>query len=206
MGNTKREFIIKDLIVQDFIVHEGREVLLAETEETGKSELLVKLVSDDNLCIANMDKKRTDFLFFQEGKTKSMYKRVDHLIFERQQGNQWKLHLIEMKGSVGEEKWVEIKGKFRASYLVAQALAGMLEIDISETTMYTTYERVEFAHSDTMPTARHGRLGIPQVRMEEEWEGIRFGLNFGERICFDHIPIKMVRNTDGALTGKWKEQ
>ena len=206
MGNTKREFIIKDLMVQDFIVQEGREVLLAETEETGKSELLVKLVSDDNLCIANMDKKRTDFLFFQEGKTKSMYKRVDHLIFERQQGNQWKLHLIEMKGSVGEEKWVEIKGKFRASYLVAQALAGMLEIDISETTMYTTYERVEFVHSDTMPIARHGRLGIPQVRMEEEWEGIRFGLNFGERICFDHIPIKMVRNTDGALTGKWKEQ
>jgi hypothetical protein len=32
-----------------------------------------------NLCIANMDKKKTDFLFFQEGKTKSMYKRVDHL-------------------------------------------------------------------------------------------------------------------------------
>lgn len=44
--------------------------------------------------------------------------------------NQWKLHLIEMKGSVGEEKWVEFKGKFRASYLVAQALAGMLELDI----------------------------------------------------------------------------
>ena len=32
MGNTKREFIIKDLMVQDFIVHEGREVLLAETD------------------------------------------------------------------------------------------------------------------------------------------------------------------------------
>ena len=66
-----------------------------------------------------------------------MYKRVDHLIFERQNGNQWKLYLIEMKGSVGEEKWVEIKGKFRASYLVAQALAGMLELDIAEATMYT---------------------------------------------------------------------
>lgn len=204
MGNTKREFIIKDLMVQDFIVQEGREVLLAETDETGRSELLVKLASDDNLCIANMDKKKTDLLFFQEGKTKSMYKRVDHLIFERQQGNQWKLHLIEMKGSVGQEKWVEIKGKFRASYLVAQALAGMLEIDISETTMYTTYERVEFVHSDTMPTARHGRLGIPQVRMEEEWKGTRFGLNFGERISFDHVPVKMERDKGGMLAGQLK--
>ena len=45
--------------------------------------------------------------------------------------------MIEMKGSVGEEKWAEIKGKFRASYLVAQALAGMLELDIAEATMYT---------------------------------------------------------------------
>ncbi|WP_300572988.1 hypothetical protein [uncultured Acetatifactor sp.] len=79
MGNTKREFIIEDLMVQDFIVHEGSEMLLEEAEETGRSQLQVKLVSDDNLCIANMDKKKTDFLFFQEGKTKSMYKRVDHL-------------------------------------------------------------------------------------------------------------------------------
>ena len=206
MGNTKREFIIKDFMVQDFIVQEGREVLLAETDETGKSELCVQLASDDNLCIANLDKKKTDVLFFQAGQEKSLFKRADHMIFEKRQGNQWKLHLIEMKGSVGQEKWVEIKGKFRASYLVAQAIAGMLELDIAETVMYTTYERVEFEHSDTMPTARHGRLGIPQVRMEEEWEGKRFGLNFGERIPFDHIPIKMERNMNGVLTGKWKEQ
>lgn len=32
MGITKREFIIKDLMVQDFIVQEGREVHLAETD------------------------------------------------------------------------------------------------------------------------------------------------------------------------------
>nr|WP_296461431.1 hypothetical protein [uncultured Acetatifactor sp.] len=42
--------------------------------------------------------------------------------------------------------------------------------------------------------------------MEEEWEGSRFGLNFGERISFDHIPIKMERDMDGVLTGKWNEQ
>lgn len=202
MGNRKREFVIKDLMVPKFMVQEGREVLLAETEESGKSELQVEFASEENLCIANVDKKKTDILFFQEGKAKSLYKRVDHMIFEKKAENQWKLHLIEMKGSVGEEKWVEIKGKFRASYLVAQALAGMLELDISETVMYTTYERVEFAHSETMPTARHGRLGVPQVRMEEEWRGKRFTLNFGERISFNHVPIKMERDNGGILTGR----
>lgn len=124
------------------------------------------------------------------------------MIFERKQRDRWKLHLIEMKGSVGEEKWKEIKGKFRASYLVAQALAGMLEMDIFETVMYTTYERVEFAHPETMPAARHGRSGIPQIKMKDEWDGKRFGLNFGERIPFSHIPIKMERNRGGILTGK----
>ena len=78
----------------------------------------------------------------------------------------------------------------------------MLELDVAETAMYTAYERVDFSHSDTLPTARHGRLGIPQVRMEEEWEGTRFGLNFGERIPFEHVPIKMERNKEGVLTGK----
>lgn len=202
MGNQKREFVIKDLMVPDFIVPKNREIHLTETEESGKSELYVQLASEENLCIANIDKKKTEFLFLQEGKAKSLYKRVDHMIFEKKHGNQWKLHLIEMKGSVGEEKWKDIKGKFRASYLVAQALAGMLELDITETVMYTTYERVEFAHPDTMPAARHGRSGVPQIRMADEWDGNRFRLNFGERIPFRHVPIKMERNGDGILSGK----
>ena len=97
--------------------------------------------------------------FFQAGKEKSLFKRADHMIFEKRQGNQWKLHLIEMKGSVGQEKWVEIKGKFRASYLVAQAIAGMLELDISDTVMYTTYERVEFAILAPCPQPGMGGWG-----------------------------------------------
>ena len=43
MGNTKREFIIEDLMVQDFIVHEGSKMLLGEGEETGRSQLQVKV-------------------------------------------------------------------------------------------------------------------------------------------------------------------
>lgn len=102
--------------------------------------------------------------------------------------------------------WVEIKGKFRASYLLAQALAGMLELEISETVLYTTYERVEFHLSDTMPSARRGSLGRPFVRMQEEWNGGRFGLNFGRRILLSHIPIQMKRNQNGILVGNLTEK
>lgn len=40
-----------------------------------------------------------------------------------------------MKGSVRSGKWVEVKGKFRASYLLSQALVGILKIEISNTIM-----------------------------------------------------------------------
>ncbi len=105
MKECKREYIINDLFVKDFITEEKQEMLLVESEETGKSELNVRLKSTGNLCIANVDQKKTDFLFFRNGKEMSLYKRVDHMIFECMEQNQWKLYLIEMKGSVGEKKW-----------------------------------------------------------------------------------------------------
>ena len=39
------------------------------------------------------------------------------------------------------------------------------------------------------------------MRMGEEWEGDRFGLHFGERISFAHVPVKMERDREGILTG-----
>ena len=121
-----------------------QEIVLIESEESGKSELKVRLALSDNLCISNVDKKNTELQFFQNDQGKSMNKRVDHIIFEHQGDDIWKLYLIEMKSSVGTKKWHEIKGKFRASYLLSHAVAGMLELKISETRMYTTFERVRF--------------------------------------------------------------
>ncbi len=201
MLKNKREFIINDLMVSGFIKHENQEIFLVENEETGKSELRVHLQSKDNLCIANADEKKTELHFFQPERVKSMYKRVDHIIFEHQRNNKWKLYLIEMKSSVGEKKWGEIKGKFRASYLLAQGIAGMLELEISETVMFTTFEKVQFTLPDTMPSVRRGNLGSRFVRMEQEWSGESFGLNFGERISFSHIPVQMVRNEKDVLVG-----
>ncbi len=159
------------------------------------------LSSSDNLCIANVDKKKTELQFFQKEASKSMFKRVDHIIFERQCADKWKLYLIEMKGSVGKKKWDEIKGKFRASYLLACAIAGMLELNIVETAMYTTYEKVQFLPPDTMPAARRGTVGGRYVRMEQEWKGECVALNFSEQIPFVHKPVRMERDEEGVLNG-----
>ncbi|MCI5584461.1 MAG: hypothetical protein MR383_02755 [Lachnospiraceae bacterium] len=194
MNTTKREFIINELMVKDFAEYENRIVHLEETEDSGRSILEFRLASDGNLCIKNVDCKNTQIQFFQNAKTKSMFKRVDHIIFEHLTDNHWKLHLIEMKSSVGSEKWVEIKGKFRASYLLAQGIAAMLEMHIDDAYMYTTYESVHLSLSETMPTARRLPLGGKLIKPQEEWEGSNFGLNFGVRIKFVHRPIQMERS------------
>lgn len=171
MEKNRRRFIIHELMKPGFITEENQEIVLIESEESGKSELKVRLALSDNLCISNVDKKNTELQFFQNDQGKSMNKRVDHIIFEHQWDDIWKLYLIEMKSSVGTKKWHEIKGKFRVSYLLSHAVAGMLELKISETRMYTTFERVRFLPSETIPTARRVKPGVQLVRMEEEWSG-----------------------------------
>lgn len=186
----------------DFISQASNCIILEELEETGRSELQVHLISKESLCIKNVDKKHTEIYFFNKEKGKSLFKRVDHIIYEHLSQNNWKLHLIEMKSSVGFEKWIEIKGKFRASYLLAQGIASMLEMNIAKTCLYTTYERVDLKQpSSTMPTGRRPLVGVPQIKPVEEWSGGKCGLNFGVRMAFQHTPVQMVRNEDKILTG-----
>lgn len=188
---------------KDFLEQESEIIYLEEAEDTGKSLLKLELISDKSLSIKNVDKKRTEFHFFQKASSKSMFKRVDHIVFENISDNNWRLHLIEMKSSVGSEKWVEVKGKFRASYLLGQAIAAMLEMNLVETYMYTTYEKVHFSPSKTIPSARRGRVGQKNVKPQDEWDGKDFGLNFGIRVNFVHRPIQMKRDKQNVLIGEY---
>ena len=202
MNVKKREFIINELMVKNFVECENSIIYLEETEDSGRSILEFQLASDGNLSIKNVDGKNTQMHFFQNEKGKSMFKRVDHIIFEHLTEDDWKLHLIEMKSSVGNEKWIEVKGKFRASYLFAQGIAAMLEMHIVDTCMYTTFENDYFSLPNTMPTARRLRLGEKQVKPQDEWDGRDFGLNFGTRFKFMHKPIPMKR-TGETLEGEF---
>ncbi len=200
----KRKYVITELMVPGFIEQAENHIVLYETEETGKSKLDVFLSSNRNLCIKNADKKNTQLYFFQDSKVKSMFKRVDHMIFENVTENDWKLHLIEMKSGVHYKRWVEVRGKFRASYLLAQAIAAILEMNIIESCMYTTYEKVDLRIPDTMPVARRLSVGSVPVSPQAEWDGGQFALNFGFRIPFRHQPILMTRNSETVLLGQLK--
>lgn len=199
---TKREFVIDELMVEHFAEWEANRLQLEETEETGRSILEFRLSSQKSLSIKNVDTKKTQMLFFQSSSTKSMFKRVDHIIFEQLEDDNWKLHLVEMKSNVGAVKWGDIKGKFRASYLLAQGIAAMLEMHITETCMYTTYEKVFWSMPEELPSLRRLPLGKKHINPQDEWNGTKFGLEFGERIDFVHIPIQMKRNVRKELVGE----
>lgn len=201
--NTKREYIIDELMEAQFVERETEKVCLEETEDTGKSVLELQLSSSKNLSIKNVDKKNTQIHFFVKDKNKSMYKRVDHILFEYLDNNNWKVHLVEMKSSVGNDKWKDVKGKFRASYLLVQGIAAMLEMNLAEICMYTSFEKTCFNLSDTMPAERRLLVGERHVRPQDEWNGKKFTLNFGNRLPFIHIPIQMERNDEGVLVGKY---
>ena len=112
----------------------------------------------------------------------------------------WDAHLIEMKTGIEKlEKWVEIKGQFRASYLAVKAIAAVIDYEIENFYFYTTYEHASFMSDKENTVTRKAHLGKEAVRPEDEWNGNKFGLNIGDKLPFTHTPVKMTRNGEGIL-------
>ena len=62
--NTKREYVIGQLMEEGFIEREEEKVYLEEKEDTGQSVLELQLSSSENLSIKNVDKKKYTNEFF----------------------------------------------------------------------------------------------------------------------------------------------
>lgn len=78
----------------------------------------------------------------------------------------------------------------------------MLEMNLVETCMYTSFEKTCFEPSGTMPVERRLPVGGSHVRPQDEWSGGKFALNFGDRISFIHTPVQMMRDDKDVLVGK----
>ena len=109
-----------------------------------------------------------------------------------------------MKSNIADNTWMEVKGKFRASYLFIKAFAAMIEININNVYMYTTYRKAHF-ESCTIPSSKRIRTGTRNVPHIEEFEGDKFAINLGEYIKFKHIPILMRDDiTEHRLIGEYE--
>ncbi len=206
INNCIRDYVINNFLADNFLLIGQNEYELRENNKEGKSILRLKVSSDRSICIENIDDKKSDILYFRDkdlsGNNTYLKKRVDHIIFSYLENNIYDAHLFEMKtGIENSEKWIDIKGKFRASYLLAHSIAGILHISINDVYMYTTYEHANLMADKTNPISRHARVGGKYTRPIDEWNGNGFALNFGQKVTFRHTPIKMERNTEGILEG-----
>lgn len=148
MDNQHINFMKEKILVDNFFELDCSEYILEESEETGKSKLKVQCENKNCLCIKNLDKKKTDLLFFKQtcfndvtekSYNTYLFKRSDHLIIQCLENNDCNLHIIEMKtGMESTGKLYEVKGKFRATLLFAKGLLAILELNLKHVYMYTT--------------------------------------------------------------------
>lgn len=210
MEQAYREYVMKNFFVEDFFEFRNGtdEFFLEETDKGGETRLHFKVGGAESFAILNVDKKNnTLFNFLKSTKVLSLNKRVDHIVLEADANHRWTAHLIEMKSSIPYgEKWTEIKGKFRASYLFIQALCAILHMELSEVRMYTTYENVILDYMPENMICRRSKVGEKPPVPQKEWSGEQFVLRFGTdcRLPFEHTPIHLTRNQDKILEGEFQ--
>ena len=206
MYNRRVQYALDHFIEENYFLPMENSYNLKEEKEVGKSRLKVT-VANDNLCIFNFDDKHK-CNFLKRDKSIGLQKSVDHVLFEQRSEN-WRLHLIEMKSSVGFKTWNwEIKPKVRTGYLNSLAIAEFLGIKITDVIAYTTYENERFNAEENKanPRAMMPQLGMAARNpVKDEWEKDQMFLELGEEIMIPHKRIKMRKNEEtGVMEGALK--
>ena len=203
-------YALKNFFTDKFI-YEANQLSyeLSETDKYGKSKLLVNVSGNENICVKNFD-DTSKWGIINGSKKLSLNKCVDHFIFQKNSSGFWKLHVFEMKTSVGFRTWQNIQYKMRPSYLRIKALATYLGIPITDAniTVYTTYEHDKFISQTYLPKLGYRVFDVKS----EEWDAdcIRVPmivsednpLDFKSFIPLHHKKIKMRRNNDDILEGE----
>ena len=194
MYNTRVEYALNNFFQNNYFLNMSNSYELSEDSPSGKSKLNI-FVNGINLCLADFDnKKKCEFL--RDDKKYGMRRSSDHLLFQLK-NNSWILHIIEMKTTVGNETWKDIKLKTRTTYLTALAISSFLGIDISEVCVYTTYEYEKFysVQPAVSPYISKPHLGKPiEDYKKKEWDKNLINITIDKIISFPHQSIQMVRN------------
>lgn len=206
MYDSRIRFAINHFIESDYFKEMSDTYTLEENSSSGKSILHLS-VQGQNICVEDFDnKKKCEFVAARdfEGHNIGMKKSVDHFILKKNSEGIWNLHMIEMKTSVGNSTWMDIKKKVRASYLNIKALCVFLGIEISGVYTITTYEEEKFEGISEAADIRSHMplLGVKaKTFKDDEWDMNVININIDGDVLIPHRHYKMTRNADGYLEG-----
>lgn len=109
------------------------QVHLDEKNEEGFADLQLKL---NNPCILFRDLENKKLQYFKNKMCS------DYVMFEYvKKDNDWRVHIFELKRSVGGKEWKRIKKQFMGALQNALALAGVLDIcvNLEKVSVYTVF-------------------------------------------------------------------
>lgn len=201
MYDSRIQYAMDNFIEENYFLPMQNQYELLETAESGKSCLNLQ-VNDINICVKEYDSLHK-CAFLRIDKKYGMQKCIDHFVLKKQ-NDVWDLYMIEMKSSVGDKKWREIKAKVRSSYLNIRGLCEFLGITIGKVFTYTTYERERFNRpsntADLMTLIPP--LGEKATNFKkDEWDKGIINIKIDDIIPFPHKAVKMERNSNDVLEG-----
>ena len=206
-------YALKNVLNEKYFESQQEWYELLEHDKSGKARIILNVGTTDNICVKNYDSIPI-WEILREGKKFHIRKRIDHFILRKNSGI-WELHMIEIKKTVRDNVWQDIKFQMSASYLTIKALLTFLGISIVEENVfaYTAYFEDKMIGNDsasegvTTKVFKTGeRLQNPKI---EEWDAgfiniLMIDSNgdvYSERL--KHTKIKMNVADNGILEQKF---
>jgi hypothetical protein len=124
-------------ISDKYFERSDKQFILEEKKVGGQAKIDLYL-SNDSIFLKEMEKVGFDWI--------KVRKCADHIVFECSDKN-YILHIFEIKMTVNKPRWLEIQEQFKGAYLRAMAIAGTLNIKISDVIVYSCYRDDKTSHN-----------------------------------------------------------
>lgn len=171
-------------------IHNGSQVKVIENSAEGYAELT---------CVL---KRAVEFVGLKQSDTSSFLfvknqRSVDGALLIPIKPTAFSVHLIELKKSVDETKWQDIKEQLSCSWLRIKAICGMLDIEVDSVTCYTGYQNDNLS---TNPALMKLPLGLSAsssspasqfLRQRAEWYGKKISIDFWDKKLVTHHRVPL---------------
>lgn len=210
---TRVQYALNNFLRPEYFDSQKERYELLETEKQGKARIILNVGTIDNICVKNYD-KMPDWEILRKERKFHMRKGIDHFILIKK-SDFWELHMIEVKKTVSNEVWRNIKCQISASYLTIKSLLTFLGISVNDENVfiYTAYGEEKMVIGDSATegvTTKTFKTGEKLKNSKiEEWDAncIPISMIDSEGIVyeknFNHTKVKMTIADDGFLEQKF---
>lgn len=173
-----------DMLEKELVWVSDSQLHLTEDRAKGEADLTLKL---ENPCILFRKLEEKKLGYFQNKKC------ADYVLYE-QRGDRWSVHIFELKRTVKESNWEDMKKQFMGAMQNALAIAGFLGInmDMRDVYVYSVYRNDKFDCPADPARLRLKTYQRGEKRQKKpDWNQEIADLSFLEKSGFEHRKIRL---------------